>query len=91
MLATVGLPLSWWGEAVTTCVYLENRSPDSSINFLSPYELWKGTPPDFSRLAPFGCCAVAYLKKSDRQSKFSPSGVEAVFLGYDEHHHTYKL
>ncbi|PLW48353.1 hypothetical protein PCASD_02931 [Puccinia coronata f. sp. avenae] len=91
MLATVGLPLSWWGEAVTTCVYLENWSPDSSINFLSPYKLWKGTPPDLSRLAPFGCRAVAYLKKSDCQSKFSPSRVEAVFLGYDEHHHTYKL
>ncbi|POW15070.1 hypothetical protein PSHT_07190 [Puccinia striiformis] len=91
LLATSGLPLSWWGEAVTTSVYLENRSPDSSIKFASPYELWHGSPPDLSRLVPFGCRAVAYVEKHTRHSKFSPSGVEAIFLGYDEHHHSYKL
>ncbi|KAI7965543.1 hypothetical protein MJO29_001291 [Puccinia striiformis f. sp. tritici] len=91
LLATSGLPLTWWGEAVTTSVYLENRSPDSSINFASPHELWHGSPPDLTRLVPFGCRAVAYIEKHRRDSKFSPSGVEAIFLGYDEHHHSYKL
>jgi transposase InsO family protein len=91
MLSTAGLPLSWWGEAVTTSVYLENRSPDSSIRFRSPYELWHGTPPDLSRLVPFGCRAVVYVKKHNRRSKFDLTGVEAVFLGYDENHHSYKL
>jgi transposase InsO family protein len=91
MLSTASLPLSWWGEAVTTLVYLENRSPNSSINFRSPYELWHGTPPDLSHLVPFGCRAVAYLEKDKCHSKFSPSGVKTIFLGYDEHHHTYKL
>ncbi|PLW10331.1 hypothetical protein PCASD_21666 [Puccinia coronata f. sp. avenae] len=58
MLATAGMPLFWWGEAITTAVYLENRSPDSSINFKSPYELWKGSPPDLTHLVPFGCRAL---------------------------------
>ncbi|KAI7956622.1 hypothetical protein MJO28_003717 [Puccinia striiformis f. sp. tritici] len=91
LLATSGLPLTWWGEAVTTSVYLENRSPDSSINFASPHELWHGFAPDLTRLVPFGCRAVAYVEKHWRDSKFSASGVEAIFLGYDEHHHSYKL
>ncbi|KAI7959354.1 hypothetical protein MJO28_003145 [Puccinia striiformis f. sp. tritici] len=91
LLATSGLPLTWWGEAVTTSVYLENRSPNSSIKFSSPYELWHGTPPDLSHLVPFGCRAITYLEKHGRFSKFSPLGVEAIFLGYDEHHHSYKL
>jgi hypothetical protein len=91
MLATAGLLLSWWGEAVTTSVYLENWSPDSSIKFNSPYELWHGSPPDLSHLVPFGCQAVAYVEKGNWMSKFSPSGVEAIFLGYNENHHTYKL
>ncbi|KAI7948485.1 hypothetical protein MJO29_010150 [Puccinia striiformis f. sp. tritici] len=91
LLATSGLPLTWWGEAVTTSVFLENRSPDSSIKFSSPYELWHGTVPDLKHLVPFGCRAVAYVEKHRRVSKFSPSGVEAIFLGYDEHHHSYKL
>ncbi|PLW10334.1 hypothetical protein PCASD_21665 [Puccinia coronata f. sp. avenae] len=91
MLATAGMPLFWWGEAITTAVYLENRSPDSSINFKSPYELWKGSPPDLTHLVPFGCRAVAYVEKANRNSKFSASGVEAIFLGYDGNHHSYKL
>ncbi|PLW38782.1 hypothetical protein PCASD_12562 [Puccinia coronata f. sp. avenae] len=91
MLATAGMPLQWWGEAVITSVYLENRSPDSSIQFKSPYELWHGAAPDLSHLVPFGCRAVKYLEKSDRASKFSPSGVEAIFLGYDGNHRSYKF
>jgi hypothetical protein len=91
MLATAGLPLSWWGEAATTSVYLENRSPDCSINFQSPYELWHGTPLDLSHLVPFGCRAVVDVKKQNQDSKFVPSGAEAIFLGYNENYHSYKV
>jgi hypothetical protein len=48
LLATAGMPPSWWGEAVTTLVFLENCSPNSSINFLLPYELWHGTAPNLT-------------------------------------------
>jgi hypothetical protein len=86
MLATAGMPLLWQGKAFTTSVYLENRSPDSSLDFKTPYELWKGSQPNLSHLVHFGCHAVVYVEKSDQASKFSASGVEAVFLGYDGHH-----
>ncbi|KAI7946129.1 hypothetical protein MJO29_012517 [Puccinia striiformis f. sp. tritici] len=91
LLMTSGLHLSWWGDAVTTSVYLENRTPDSSINMVSPFERWHGYKPDLSRLIPFGCRMIVYEEKKWRDSKFSPSGVEAVFLGYGEAHHTYKV
>ncbi|PLW35599.1 hypothetical protein PCANC_19049 [Puccinia coronata f. sp. avenae] len=48
LLLKAGMSLAWWGEAVTTSVYLENRSPDSSIGMKTPYELWHATCPDSS-------------------------------------------
>lgn len=91
MLLTAGLGLQWWGEAVSAAVHLENRSPDSSIKMRSPYELWTGKPPDLSRLHPFGCRAVVYQQRHNRLSKFSPSGLEAILIGYAEAHKSYKL
>jgi hypothetical protein len=77
LLITLGLPLTWWGEVVTTSVHLENCLLDSSIGMRTPYELWTGSPPDLSQLHPFGCRAVYREEKKWRNSKFSPSGVEA--------------
>jgi transposase InsO family protein len=91
LLLTSGLDLHWWGEAVTTSVFLENCSPDSSISMKSPFELWTGKPPDLSRLRPFGCRAVLLEERKFRNSKFSPSGVEAILIGFDETHLSYKL
>ncbi|POV96246.1 hypothetical protein PSTT_15748, partial [Puccinia striiformis] len=91
LLLASGLGLDWWGDAVTTSVYLENRTPDSSINWASPYELWHSTKPDLQHLIPFGCRVVLYDEKKWRDSKLSPSGVEALFLGYYEGHHSYKV
>ncbi|KAI7966516.1 hypothetical protein MJO29_002264 [Puccinia striiformis f. sp. tritici] len=91
LLMTSGLPLEWWGEAVQLSVFLENRSPDSSIGFLSPFEKWHGHKPDLSLLVPFGCRAILFEERKWRDSKFSPSGIEAIFINYNGHHHSYKL
>jgi transposase InsO family protein len=91
MLLTSGLPLEWWGEAVTTAVYLENRSPDSSILMKAPLELWTGSPPDLSSIHPFGCQVILYKEKHRRPSKLSPTGIEAILLGFEEGHWSYKL
>jgi transposase InsO family protein len=91
LLSTSGLPLQWWGEAVQLSIFLENRSPDSSIGFALPYEKWHGHLPDLSCLVPFGCRAVVLQEKKKRGSKLAPSGVEAIFINYNGHHHSYKL
>jgi hypothetical protein len=91
LLLTAGMSLSWWGEAIMTSVYLENRSPDSSIGMKSPYELWYGKPPNLNHLQPFGCRAVCLEEKKWRKSKFSPSGVKTILIGFDDGHCSYKL
>ncbi|KAI7958287.1 hypothetical protein MJO29_006504 [Puccinia striiformis f. sp. tritici] len=91
LLLASGMSLDWWGDAVTTSVYLENRTPDSSINWATPYELWHSVKPDLCHLIPFGCRVVLYEEKKWRESKLSPSGVESLFLGYQEGHHSLKV
>lgn len=36
------LPKRFWAEAAATAVYIENRSPEASINLKAPHELWYG-------------------------------------------------
>lgn len=91
LLSTSGLSLDWWGEAVQLSVFLENRSPDSSLDYATPYEKWHGSKPDLSRLVPFGCRAVVYQSRKDSGSKMAPPGIEGIFINYDGHHHSYKI
>jgi len=45
MLKAKGLLGEFWGEAVTTAVYLLNRSSSKSVGGKTPYELWTGSVP----------------------------------------------
>ncbi|KAH9650271.1 hypothetical protein KPL70_026312 [Citrus sinensis] len=44
MLFNANLSKHFWVEAVTTIVYLVNRSPSSTLNFRTPQEAWSGYP-----------------------------------------------
>ena len=58
MIGCVGLPDSYWGEAV----YIKNRVPTRAFKEkVSPYEKWYGRRPDLSHLKVFGCVAYAHI------------------------------
>jgi hypothetical protein len=44
MLDSLGLPESWWGEAMLTACFTLNRVP-SAKGEITPYEGWKGRKP----------------------------------------------
>jgi transposase InsO family protein len=46
MLKGMGVPAHFWGEAVSTAVFLLNRSHTRSIEGHTPYEAWHGIKPD---------------------------------------------
>jgi hypothetical protein len=51
MLHDVDLPIRFWAKAVSTAIYLKNRSPRSALpNGLLPQELWTGRKPSLSHL-----------------------------------------
>ena len=67
MLADSKLPHRFWAEALSTAVYLRNRSPTKALEGVTPHEAWSGTKPDVSSLCVFGCSAYAHVPKAERR------------------------
>ena len=66
LLYHAGLPLTFWAEAVSTAVYVRNRSPTSSLNGKIPYEVWHNEKPNVSHLKVFGCDALVHIPEEKR-------------------------
>ena len=81
MLHAASLPLKFWGEAVTTAVYLRNRSPTRALNGVTPYEAWRGEKPDLLHLRVWGCRAFMHVNHVKR-TKLGVTARPCVFLGY---------
>ena len=60
MMSLTDLPVSFWGYALETAVFILNRAPSKSVE-TTPYEVWHGTKPKMSFLKVWGC--EAYVKK----------------------------
>ena len=48
MLKGKGLPNQYWAEAVSTAVYILNRSPTKAVRDKTPYKAWHGRKPHVS-------------------------------------------
>ena len=63
MLKENKLPLELWGEAVSTCVYVLNKSSTKGVKGKTPYERWNGRKPNISHLKIFG--SVVFVKTTE--------------------------
>ncbi|WVZ84921.1 LOW QUALITY PROTEIN: hypothetical protein U9M48_031890, partial [Paspalum notatum var. saurae] len=78
MMAYSDLPMSFWGEALHTAVYLLNHSPSKAVT-VTPYELWTGRKPSLRHLA--GC--NAHIKVPNQNcTKLQPKSTAGIFIGY---------
>ena len=79
------MPLSYWGHALISTVYLINRVPSSTIDFRTPSQalIEAIVAPIGLNLPPhvFGCVAFVHLHKRQR-NKLTPRALRCVFLGY---------
>ena len=83
MLKNKNLPKVFWGEAVSTAVYLLNRAPTKSLEGKTPYEGWTGRQPSVEHLKVFGCIVfVKTLGKSLR--KLDDRSIPMIFIGYEK-------
>jgi transposase InsO family protein len=90
MIFHANMPINFWAEAVNTAVYLHNRSPTTSLNMKTPYELWFGKKPDVSNLKVFGSVCFIHIPSNLRR-KLDPRSRKAVFIGYPLDTKGYKL
>lgn len=77
------LSAEFWGEAVTTAVFLLNRAPTKSLAGMTPFEAWHGRKPAVQHVCTIVC--VVYVKDVRSQlHKLDDCSSAMVFIGYDK-------
>lgn len=90
MMKGKGLPGMFWGEAVSTAVFILNRSLTRSLEGKTPFEAWYGKRPAVSFLRTFGCIAHVrdtrpHLKKLEDRSH------PMIFVRYEAGSKAYRV
>ncbi|XP_019250920.1 PREDICTED: uncharacterized protein LOC109229825 [Nicotiana attenuata] len=83
------VPLRFWGECVSTAVYIINRLPSTVLHNKTPFEILVGHSPSLQHMRIFGC--LGYVSTVRRPDKFAPRAYPAVFLGYSATQKGYKM
>jgi len=90
MLGDAELPPTFWAQALSTAVYLRNRSPTKALKDITPYEAWTGEKPNVEHLRTFGCTAYAHVPKDERK-KLDSKAKRCILLGYGTETKGYRL
>ena len=91
LLFQAGLPNYLWGEALETAVFLYNRTPHSTLNGKTPYEIKYGVKPNLSTIRVFGSVTFYKVKGLGSQSKLKARASKAILLGFSDNAEVYKL
>jgi hypothetical protein len=79
----------FWGEAMVTTVYLQNRLPTKSLTGHTPYEAWHGWKPTVNHLCVFGC--RAFVKQLGHVDKLADWSRTKCFIDYAEGAKAYRI
>ena len=90
MLTDGQLPHNFWEEALSTAVFLSNRSFTSAVPGMTPLQAWSEKKQSVSNLRVFGCAAYSHIPKDER-TKLSPKARRCIFLGYGDVTKGYRL
>lgn len=90
MLIDAGLSTKYWAEAVNTAVYLGNRSPNRSIAYQTPEQMWTGKVCSLKHLKVFGSRCVIQIPKQKRK-KWDPVGQSGILVGYASTSKAYRI
>ena len=90
MIADSNLSKTFWGEALSTAVYVQNRSPTTALNGITPYQVLNDRKPNVKHFRVFGCLAFAHVPKEER-GKLDSKSRKCVLLGYGSVTKGYRL
>ena len=89
MLYDANLPNEFWGEAVLTATYIQNRVYSRTVGS-TPYEQFHGRKPNLSHIRTFGQYAYAMVPKQ-RRRKLDEKSIKLRLVGYDDKAKAYRL
>ena len=81
MLLDAKLPPRFWAEAMSTFMYLRNRTPTMSNNGKTPFEVFYGMKPNVDHIRRFGCITKVTLP-AEKLKKLDNRAVMGYLLGY---------
>ena len=90
LIVDLNLQNKFWGEAVNTAVYLNNRSPKRCLDGKMLEEIWTGVKPNLSHLRIFGSKACAHAEKHER-GKVDQKAKPCTMVEYCESQKGYRL
>ena len=81
LISHSSLPFTYWPYAFSTAVYLINRLPSITRNYMSPWEILFRHSPDYKSFKVFGCACYPLLRPYNSH-KFNLRSTQCIFLGY---------
>ena len=78
MLSYSTLPVSFWGYALQTAIYILNDVPSKSVP-QTPHELWTGRKPSLQHFRIFGCHTHVLKGKIEKMESHTET---CIFEGY---------
>lgn len=90
MLSGKHLPKEFWAYAVKWSVYVQNRSPTTALEDMTPEEAWSGLKPAVHYFRTFGCVAHVHVPEAQRK-KLDDRSVKCILLGVSEESKAYQL
>jgi hypothetical protein len=89
MLKAKVLPGWFWGEVVSTIVFVLNRCPTKSVDSMTPFEAWHGKKPVLYHLRMFRC--IVYIQNMvPHLRQLEDCGHKMIFIGYESGSKTYR-
>ena len=90
MMKAKSMPAKFWGEAVTTALFILNRARTKALKGMMPFKAWYGCKPSVSFLWTFGC--IGHVRKTKPNlTKLEDRSTPMVLLGYAEGTKVYQL
>jgi hypothetical protein len=82
MLKSKHLPGFFWGEAVSTTVFILNHALMKALIGLTPFESWHGEAPTVHYLHTFGCLAHVKVTRPGHM-KLEDQSKKTILIGYE--------
>ena len=90
MMKAKSMLARFWGEAMTTAVFILNRVSTKALKGKTLFKVWYGHKPSMSFLRTFGC--ISHVRKTKPVlTKLEDRSTPMVLLGYTEGTKAYQL
>ncbi|RVW83183.1 Retrovirus-related Pol polyprotein from transposon TNT 1-94 [Vitis vinifera] len=89
MMSYSSVPISLWGEALKTAMYILNRVPSKAVP-KTPFELWTGRKPSLRHIHIWGCPTEARIY-NPHEKKLDSRTISGYFIGYPDKSKGYRF